>query len=460
MYRYLIPEKFKKPGLKYIVYGYGEVGKDFCAQIASDDKMQLVAIVDRNIEVLDLSYDVKICSPAEIETVDYDYILIATVKESVANDIRNVLVDCGVDDNKVMWDGQGYTNKEYLDDSALYLREFIKDNLFFSTDKRRFFLFMLPEHGNIGDYAIGYAEMLFFKKYFPNIELHCVTTMQWIAMRELLPQVISKDDVLFFNGGGYLGDLRGDNAVYEDIISMFPGNLKIFFPNNYTYSGGISKENQNLIRDIRLIFSRPDIYVFLRGRKSYDFAKQFSKNVSYFPDMALGLHFPKTVEKSDKILLCLRNDIEKTFSEEKELRCILDKEGVLYDEFDLCLSRYISQIEGRNVLKKVIKKLQKYKLIITDRLHGMILSVVSEIPVIVFDNSTHKILDVLEWVKSYESVFFLNEKEIESVPEIIHNAPSLECKYDKRFDKQFEEMANVIKTNISRYYDNGGKHGE
>ena len=105
-------------------------------------------------------------------------------------------------------------------------------------------------------------------------------------------------------------------------------------------------------------------------------------------------------------------------------------------------------------MKNTIHMFQAYDCIITDRLHGMILAIVSNVPCIVFDNRTHKIKGVYESINALQYVKLITEEEINSVDKIISEVyesklrdgsyePPIE-EFRKMADKICEIMDNVI----------------
>lgn len=328
------------------------------------------------------------------------------------------------------------------------LREIIKcfeRNI--ESEKRRFFLFMLPEHGNLGDYVIGYAEFAFLRKYFYQYDLYGVTTSEWLSASEFYINLIKPDDIIFINGGGFLGDLRGDAKYYMHIISSFPHNIKIFFPNTLTYKEKPGKENKAFIKDMEWLKKQENLFTFFRESMSYYLFSQYEKRCYLFPDMAFYLNFDrKEIHKKNKVLLCLRDDCERIFRERDKLENGLEHAHIDYDFYDIYVKKYISQQAGRKLLQHTIQMFQSYDCIITDRLHGMILAIVSNVPCIAFDNRTHKISSVYESIKDMQSVMLMTDEEIDHIAQIINTVYENKLKAGsyKPPVMEFEKMADRI----------------
>lgn len=97
---YLVPFKNIKKGMKIIVYGLGNVGKEIASYLYFSKEYHLVACVDkRNI---DETYKWKVINIDEIKRQDYDAILIATIKREFIDDIKKELVSQGIEKDKII----------------------------------------------------------------------------------------------------------------------------------------------------------------------------------------------------------------------------------------------------------------------------------------------------------------------------------------------------------------------
>lgn len=87
---------------KIVLYGAGEVGKSFMEQNEKYRFCQIVLWVDKNY--LNIGQQ-NIVSPAEIKNISYDYILVAVKNAGLAFEVRNHLIQEGLDYTKIMWSG-------------------------------------------------------------------------------------------------------------------------------------------------------------------------------------------------------------------------------------------------------------------------------------------------------------------------------------------------------------------
>ena len=88
-----------------------------------------------------------------------------------------------------------------------------------------------------------------------------------------------------------------------------------------------------------------------------------------------------------------------------------------------------SQLDEAHCAKLLTAKLTQFrsaKLVVTDRLHGMILCLLSGTPCLVLPNSNHKISQTqLDWLRDHPRLIFLELEEINSISESINKLLSV-----------------------------------
>lgn len=87
---------------RFILYGAGAVGKSYLNQIKHLDFVDMVAWVDKNYEHLQ-KRGVNVTPPAAILEKEYDMVLIAVSELEAAREIKNQLLDMGIQDSKICW---------------------------------------------------------------------------------------------------------------------------------------------------------------------------------------------------------------------------------------------------------------------------------------------------------------------------------------------------------------------
>lgn len=432
---------------KIVIYGAGKFGRDIARKIKEKKTGNVAAFIDKNATNKQAFDKIPIYEADKIELFSDYKIIVAISDLKAAEEVKIFLKSCGISADRII-----SLEKQYIwdEDNIGEVLKFTKR--FFSKYRKKFFVFMLPEHGNTGDYLIGYAEKKFFAKYFPNNTLIGITTIEWMKLKYFIKNLVQPQDVIFLNGGGYFGDLRGDDKVYKDIIESFPENCKIFLPNTLTYREMPSEDNKQFIKDVQWLNSQKDIHVFLRDKLSYQNLNKFFCNSYYFPDMALfwKKNYSKNAVYKNKVLLCLRNDCETTNYElHKKIKEKLNDNKIEYDCFDIFINEYIDQEDGENLVQYVFDKFVNYKCIITNRLHAMLISTIASVPCLAFDNSTKKICGVFEWIKKYKYVKIIDENCLDKIGDYINQICLNENKSNyipdyNEFDRMAKKIQNLI----------------
>lgn len=145
--------------------------------------------------------------------------------------------------------------------------------------------------------------------------------------------------------------------------------------------------------------AHPELSLMLRDRSSYDFCvRNFPSNrPDYFPDMALFLK-PSSIPKTrNGALLCLRGDRERLLDDATMLAIVracrtLDLETEFTDTV-LDIER-VTDVNRRSLLEAKLSEFASAELVITDRLHGMIMAAITRTPVVALDNVSRKVSGV------------------------------------------------------------------
>lgn len=87
---------------KIVIYGAGNVGKDIYIQLCKYDNIQIVDWIDKNNERYHYPY-YKVHNASILPNLKYDVILIAVLREQVANFIKNDILDYGCPEEKIIW---------------------------------------------------------------------------------------------------------------------------------------------------------------------------------------------------------------------------------------------------------------------------------------------------------------------------------------------------------------------
>ena len=119
------------------------------------------------------------------------------------------------------------------------------------------------------------------------------------------------------------------------------------------------------------------------------------------------------IARNNKVLLCFRQDREK-ISSHQEVFDTLKNLGIEYDMTDMNIHRKVSKENRKNVTYKKFEEFANYKMVITDRLHGMIFATITNTPCIAFDNKSKKVSGVYEWIKYLDYIKIADTKNFDA----------------------------------------------
>lgn len=276
-----------------------------------------------------------------------------------------------------------------------------------NKDECIFLVLNIPSHGNMGDQLIAYAEKQLLESSFQNVQIEYFTTGELECGVKLMKNIVQQQDVLFITGGGFLGSIYPDEEKrFQDVMRFFPNNKIILFPQTFHYDGSSSL----LEETIELQKHCSQLVVSTREKSSYDFIKShFDKAiVLLLPDVATTLNFSHYASKREGICICSRDDREKA-----PQSCLLFEEtlkwakenNVPISHFDTQVQYPVSATMRANEIDKLIKIVSSSRMVVTDRLHGMIYSIITGTPVFAADNTTHKISGSIDsWFKDLNYV--------------------------------------------------------
>ena len=90
------------------------------------------------------------------------------------------------------------------------------------------------------------------------------------------------------------------------------------------------------------------------------------------------------------------------------------------------IDKIVKQENREEILLDIWNKFFESKVVITDRLHGMIFCAITKTPCIVMRSLDHKVTDSYEWIKELNYIRFVDMLEFENVDKIIKELTELE----------------------------------
>lgn len=306
------------------------------------------------------------------------------------------------------------------------------------TKSNRVFVFLAGDYGNLGDVAITYAQEHILNVYYHGYEVVDVPISRTLALLRPIKEIITPSDIITITGGGNMGKMYGDIELLRlMVIRAFPNNKIVVFPQTSDYECekgylfSLAKKTYNKHNDVTLL-AREDV-TFSKMSKFFSSAKRF-----LVPDVVMTLDLWKNNERKG-ILFCLRNDKEKSSFAEKTDEVVERAKslGMPIFYYDTHIEKSHMSLDVRNEeLHEIWDKFSNAKLVVTDRLHGMIFAYITGTPAIVIPNNNFKVEKCYEWIANCGYIFFCKDTifDLKEVINIIPNRSIFE-QNNKRFKK-------------------------
>lgn len=312
--------------------------------------------------------------------------------------------------------------------------------------KKKALMLATAEHQNIGDAAIDLAEQNLLLQYFPDYFQVEFSTYEMPNKYNFLQAIVNPSDVIFINGGGNMGSLyREEEELHRKIVRDFPNNKIVILPQTIFFAD--TPEGQaELALSARVYNHHQDLTIYARGQESYDFACRHFHNakVKLMADVVLSLHRDYGFDRSG-VLLCLRNDGESVLAESRQK--VLETVQRFDSDVEIrtnIAEQDISRVERAAVVNGELQRYARRRVVVTDRLHGMIFAAVTGTPCVVLDNATHKSRDFYEtFLRESNAIFYIGT-DCSRLEEAIGQALALEQPDYGVFDKAlFDDLQTL-----------------
>jgi glycosyltransferase involved in cell wall biosynthesis len=99
---YYLPVDILGLAKSVVLYGAGKVGKEYYRELKMHPEYKLTAWIDKNYEACNMP-DIEIKPVESISQLEYDIVLLGTMYEGMADDMRKTLMEFGVTEDKIVW---------------------------------------------------------------------------------------------------------------------------------------------------------------------------------------------------------------------------------------------------------------------------------------------------------------------------------------------------------------------
>jgi exopolysaccharide biosynthesis predicted pyruvyltransferase EpsI len=332
-------------------------------------------------------------------------------------------------------------------DSGLSLARYLK------ADKINY-VFMVPTHNNAGDAAQTVCINDWLREHYPDYTTYNVSIAAPLnakLLREIC-QRVRKEDQVFIHSGFNMTDVATADGVPESvyashkiIMEELKGRRIVFFPQTVQFLNPANREKMR-----SLYCDHRDILFLSRDTVSEQYARELIPNARHisYPDIVTSwigrFDFP---QEASGILACLRFGPESLFDED-ERRLLMRRLGAVAEtersDTNFTMKSHALRRNREKIVLDMIEQFSKYKVIVTDRYHGMIFSLAANRPVVVLPTFGHKITSGIDWFPAdYKEYIYVAEDmhDVEAIIRKVEQAYSLPL--SGRLPSYFKE----------RYYD-------
>jgi len=319
-----------------------------------------------------------------------------------------------------------------------------------NTDTRKKTLWLLgtPEHKNMGDQFIAQEQVNFINSVLPDVQIIEYTDAELKRQKYAQLDEIAPSQPVFLHGGGNIGTLwAGHEAFRERIITRCKNNPIIIFPQSIYYSD--DEKGKAALAKAKGFYSGDNLTLFCRDKVSFEFAqKNFDCNSVLVPDIVMWrAEKPEHIPIRYGALTLLRRDVERNLTDDDQTKIdnILASRFPSIEEADTVIKSSKITMENREEkIDMMLSTVSSAECVVTDRLHGMVLSAVTGTPCVVFSNGYHKVEGCYEWIKELGYISLIrNMDELESAIDTVMN-----CAYktypDSEMRRRFEPLKEAL----------------
>lgn len=311
-----------------------------------------------------------------------------------------------------------------------------------------------PIHGNLGDQAIALAERRFLDALYGQDEYCELTANDIDRLEGAFANVIPYSCCVFVHGGGFLGDLWiNEEKRFRRILRAFKNHRVIVLPQTVSFDIASKEGRKRLLESQKIYSSHPNVTICVREKMSFEFMQNYFPKVDVVlaPDMVLSLEVHHREEQGDRkgTFFCMRSDKEKILSNEDQ--CVIERavenrnilapitwsDTVIYEDVEPAMRE--------QKVAEILDEFSRVKLVVTDRLHGMVFAVLAGTPCIALGNCSGKVEAVYKWIEPFEYVRYVSRaSEVPTALDaVLSRGPGLfdRCRY---WDKLMQIIPNLL----------------
>lgn len=284
------------------------------------------------------------------------------------------------------------------------------------------FLFGAPFHSNLGDQAQMECIVNWIEHNLPGYEVFISTyTNTTPRLLRKIRKYIRKKDILLCHSGYHMTDLYDEQSHYLRVAQLFPDYPLTILPQTIHY-----QDSSRAQETADILNAHPNCTLFCRDEQSYETAQElfYRCRLFLYPDIVTSLigkvQLPPYPRKG--VLFCMRNDKEAFYQPQaiaglrRELETFISTE-----QTDTTIDTPAEEViaSRREILYSTFGYFSHFQVIITDRYHGTIFSLISNTPVIVLNSSDHKLSSGVKWFPDSFNEYVHFAESLDHVPSLV-----------------------------------------
>jgi len=319
----------------------------------------------------------------------------------------------------------------------------------FGAHRRCICFLSTPMHGNLGDQAIVYAQHRLVSDMGLGRNIVEIQDGHYRRWKRSLERVLSPRDVLVICGGGNIGTIWLDEeAKMRDIVQRFPRNPIFIFPQT-AYFSDEEAGRAEFEKTVQIHGAHARLRIYCRDARTHRlFGGAFGDRAALTPDIAPYIAEAGEEAARTEALLCLREDCERTIGpgEEARLEAYLRSLGLPFRRGSMLVPGAVTAENREGELRKKWREFSGAKIVVTDRLHGMIFAAITGTPCVALDNMSRKLRGGHFWLQHLPYIRFC-----ESVDEVPEAARQVLSAAPQRYDRaHLEPYYDMIKEDLRR----------
>lgn len=271
------------------------------------------------------------------------------------------------------------------------------------------FVALAADYGNVGDLAITRAQVRFLEQAFPDAVVEPIPISRTLPAIKRLRRVIGEHDVVALIGGGNTGDLYDDiQYLRELVVAAFPDTPTISFPQTVEFSE--TRYGRWAARRARRVYNRHGrLAVMARDSRSHELATRMFPGceVVLAPDVVLTVDATGPETERSGVVLALRSDLEQALDDagRQAAQTAAAEVGPVRHRDTHVGDVRLDRAEADAVLEDYWRDWRSASVVVTDRLHGTIFSVVTGTPCLALDSGTGKVSQFYrDWLTDHPGV--------------------------------------------------------